>query len=73
LVLELCLGGLQVHLPSSQAIHLLLKVVHVAVGTQVQQRELGCLIGGNLAVDVVSHARWAVVVDVVGVVLQTVP
>jgi hypothetical protein len=35
LVLELCLGGLQVHLPSAQAVHLLLKVGHVAAGTLV--------------------------------------
>jgi hypothetical protein len=33
---ELCLGGLQVHLPSVQAVLLLLKVGHAAIGTLVQ-------------------------------------
>ena len=31
------------------------------------------LLGGNLAVDVVAHARRVVVVDVVGVVLWAIP
>jgi hypothetical protein len=44
LVLELCLGGLQVHLPSSQAVRLLLEVGHVAVGTLVRRCEPGRLV-----------------------------
>ena len=33
LALELCLGGPQVHLPGSQAVCILLKVGHAAMGT----------------------------------------
>jgi hypothetical protein len=35
LTLELCLGGLQVHLPRAQAVCLLLKVGHAAARTLV--------------------------------------
>jgi hypothetical protein len=56
LMLELCLGGLQVHLLSAQAVYLLLKVGHVAVGTLVRRHELGCLLRMNFIVDVVAHA-----------------
>jgi hypothetical protein len=73
LALELCLCGLEVHLLSSQAIHLLLKVVRAAVGTQVRRHELRRLLGRNLAVDVVTHARWGITVDVVEVALWAIP
>jgi hypothetical protein len=59
LTLELCLGGLQVHLPSAQAVHLLLKVGRVATGTLVRWHEPGRLLRLNLAVDVVAHAQRA--------------
>jgi hypothetical protein len=49
LALELCLGDLQVHLPRVQAVRLLLKVGHVAVGTLVQQHEPMHLLRLNLA------------------------
>jgi hypothetical protein len=65
LVLDLCLNGLQVHLSSLQASSLLLKVVRIAVGTLVQRHELRNLISENLIVDVVAHAWWGIVVDVV--------
>jgi hypothetical protein len=43
LALELCLGGLQVHLLSSQVVYLLMKVGHAA-RTLVQRRKLGRLL-----------------------------
>jgi hypothetical protein len=73
LTLELCLGGLQVHLSSAQAVRLLLKVGCAAVGTLVWWCEPGLLLRLNLVVDVVAHARRIVVVDVVGVILRAVP
>jgi hypothetical protein len=51
LALELCLGGLQVHLPSVQVVWLLLKVGHAAVGTLVQRREPRHLLRLNLIVE----------------------
>jgi hypothetical protein len=44
LVLELYLGGLQVHLSSLQAVRLFLEVGHVAVGTLVRRCESGRLV-----------------------------
>jgi hypothetical protein len=44
LALELYLGGLKVHLSSSQAVHLLLKVGHAVAGTLVQRCEPGRLL-----------------------------
>ena len=58
---------------SSQEIRLLLKVVHMVVGTQIRWCELRRLIGGNLAVDVVAHVWWGIAVDVIGVILWAVP
>ena len=74
MALELYLDGLKVHLPSSQAIFFLLKLVCAAVGTQVRWHELRRLIGGNLTIDVVAHARQGIAVDIVrvGVVLQAI-
>ena len=72
-MLELYLGGLQVHLPSLQAIRLLLKVVHAATGAQVWCRDLGHLIGGNLTIDGVAHVRQGVAVNVIGVILWAIP
>ena len=69
--LELCLGGLQVHLPSMQVVCLLLKVGHVATGTLVRRHEPGLLLRLSLAVNVVAHVRRGVVVNVVGVVLRS--
>jgi hypothetical protein len=69
LVLELCLGGLLVHLPSAQAVRLLLKVGRTAVGTLVWWHEPRHLLRLNLTVDVVAHARRVVVVNVIGVIL----
>ena len=45
----------------------------MAVGTLVWQRELRCLLRRNLTVDVVAHAWWGIIVDVVGVVLWSIP
>jgi hypothetical protein len=73
LALELCLGGLQVHLPSVQVVCLLLKVGHMAVGTLVQRCEHGRLYGKIIAIDVVAHAWPSVIVDVVRVILRSVP
>jgi hypothetical protein len=72
LAYEVCLGGLQVHLPSSQVVRLLLKVGHVPAGTLVRWHEPGCLLSKILAIDVVAHARQSVVVDVIRVVLWAV-
>jgi hypothetical protein len=72
LALELCLGGLHVHLPSAEAVHLL-KVGRAVAGTLVQWCEPRRLLRLNLTVDVVAHARRVVVVDVVRVVLQAIP
>ena len=69
LALELYLGGLHVHLPSPQAICLLLKVVRMATGTQVRWHDLRRLIGRNLTIDVVAHVGRGVAVDVVRVIL----
>jgi hypothetical protein len=68
LALKLCLGGLQVHLPSSQAVRLLLKVGHTATGTLVWRCEPTCLLGLKLTVDVVTHEWRVIVVNVVRVV-----
>ena len=73
LVLELCLSGLQVHLPSSQAVRLLLKVGLMAMGTLVRRCELKCLLSKILAFDVVAQAQRGIVVDVIGVVIQAIP
>jgi hypothetical protein len=72
-VLELCLGGLQVHLPSSEAIILLLKLGHMAAGTLVWRREPKRLLRQNLTVDVVADVWRGVVVNVIRVVLRVVP
>jgi hypothetical protein len=69
LMLELCLGSLQVYLPSAQAVCLLRKVGHAAVGTLVRWHELGCLLRPNFTIDVVAHARRVIVVNVIGVIL----
>jgi hypothetical protein len=45
----------------------------MAVGTLVQWCELRCLLKWNLAIDVVAHAWQGIVVDVIGVIRQTVP
>ena len=73
LVLELCLGGKQVHLLSTQMVYLLLKVGHTTVGTLVWWHEPGHLVSKIVAVDVVAHARRVVVVNVVGVILRSIP
>jgi hypothetical protein len=73
LALELCLDGLQVHLPSPWVIHLLLKVDRIAVGTLVQWHGLRRLLRQNLVVDVVAHTWWGVAVDVIGVILWAIP
>ena len=73
LALELCRGGFYVHLLSMQAVRLLLKVGRVAVGTLVQQHEPRCLLRLSLNINVVAHARWGVVVDVIRIVLRSVP
>ena len=73
LALELCLGGLQVHLPSAQAVRLLLKVGHVTTRTLVRWHEPGCLLSKIITVDVVAHAWWVIIVNVVGVVLRSIP
>ena len=73
LALELFLDGLQVHLPSLQMVRLLLKVGHVARGTLVQWHEPRCLLRLNLAVVVVAHAWWGIVVDVIRVILWDFP
>jgi hypothetical protein len=56
LALELCLGGLQVHLLSAQVVCLLLKVGHAAVGTLVRWCEPRHLFGKIVTIDVVAHA-----------------
>jgi hypothetical protein len=68
LTLKLCLGSLQVHLPSAQVVRLLLKVGRAAAGTLVRRREPGRLLRLNLTVDVVANAQRGVVVDVIGVI-----
>jgi hypothetical protein len=59
-------------LQSLQASRFLLKVVHVATGTLVWQREHGRLLSGIFTVDVVAHARRGVAVDVIRVVLHAI-
>ena len=73
MALKLYLSGLQVHLSSSQAILLLLKVGRMAAGTLVRWHEPGRLLGKNLTVNVVTHAWQGVAVDVVEVILWVVP
>ena len=59
------LGGFQVHLLSAQAIRLLLKVGHVAMGTLVRWCEPRHHLSKIIAVDVVAHVWWGLVVNVV--------
>jgi hypothetical protein len=73
LALELCLGSLQVHLSTLQAVRLLQKVGRAAAGTPVRWHEPGCLLSKTLVIDVVAHARRGIVVDVIRVVLQAIP
>ena len=73
LALELCLSGLQVHLLSMQVVRLLLKVGHTATGTLVQRHEPRRLLSKIVIVDVVAHVRWGIIVNVVGVILQSIP
>ena len=73
LELELCLDNFQVHLPSLQASRLLPKVVRTATGTLVRRHEPERLLRQNLDIDVVAHAWRGLVVDVVGVVLRSIP
>jgi hypothetical protein len=73
LALELYLSGLQVHLPTSQAVRLLLKVGRMAMGTLVWWHDPRSLLSKILAIDVVAHAWWGMVVDVVGVILWAIP
>jgi hypothetical protein len=72
LTLELCLSGLQVHLPRAQVVHLL-KVGRTAAGTLVRWCGPWLLLRLNLAIDVVAHARGVIIVDVVGVILWAFP
>ena len=69
LALVLCLDGLQVHLPSLQVVHLLLKVGRIAVGTLVLWRESRHLLSKDLTIDVIAQVGWSIAVNVVGVVL----
>ena len=73
LALELCLSGLQVHLLSMQVVRLLLKVGRTAVRTLVRWCELGRLLGLSLATDVVAHAWRGIAVDVIRVILWSIP
>ena len=73
LLLELYLDGFQVRLSSLQASYLLSKVRRMAAGTLVWRRELEGIVDAVVAVDAETLARWRVVVDVVGVVLQVAP
>ena len=73
LALELCHGGLQVHLPRTQMFRLLLKVGRVATGTLVRQCDPRCLLSKIVTVAMVAHARWGIIVDVVEVVFWFVP
>jgi hypothetical protein len=57
LTLELCLGGLQVYLPSVKVVHLLLKVGRAAVGTLVRRCVPERFLRLNFIVDVVAHVR----------------
>ena len=52
---------------------LLPKVVRAAMGTLVWQCELRLLLDSVLTVDVVTHTRWGIAVDVVRVVLWPFP
>ena len=72
LALELCLGSLKVHLLSSQKVYLL-KVGYAAVGTLVKRHEPRCLLSKILTVDVVAHASQGITVDVIGVILWSIP
>ena len=71
--LELYLSGLQVHLPSVQAVHLLLKVGHVDTRTLVLWREPEHLLSKIITINMVAHVRRGIGVDVVEVILWSIP
>jgi hypothetical protein len=70
---ELCLGGLQVYLPGSQAVRLLLKLGHTVARTLVWQCEPGFLLSKILTINVVRHVWWGIVINVIRVILRVVP
>jgi len=69
LTLYLCLGGFLVHLQSMQAVCHLLKVGHMTTGTLVRRHEPERLLSNIVVVDMVAHARWGIVVNVIRVIL----